>query len=280
MSHATDASDEATDASDDATYVIDDVVVQQGDSDSDDDDGDAAVPVVAAPDDALGGLAAEAMQTAGAPVTAESLGAVRAAAAAIVDQASPHDIAGLKDYHKLTVAIGMRAVHVTFNAMVAAARAAKGPGGMGGLEADAAREIAAMSPVTETGCMKVDFHNQVTGRPDVAYLVLDRCGRNHDLGAQLDPLRAAVAPDRWGEVVKHLSMLVFLGRTVYKRLAGEHVSLIRRLFGVEKYPELIVDPANTTLYVDADWPDRVGIYVRYESDVGAAADSAGDVIDA
>jgi hypothetical protein len=270
---------------DDATYVIDDVVVHHDVDDVDDaddvddvDDADDAddAPAAAAPDDALGGLAEQAMQTAGAPVTTESLGAVRAAAAAIVDQATPNDIAGLKDYHKLTIAIGMRAVHVTFNAMVAAAQAeakkADGSGGLAaGLLADAEREIVSMSPVTETGCMKVDFFNRTTSRSDVAYLVLDRCGRDHDLGAQLDPLRAAVAPDRWGEVVKHLSMLVFLGRTVYKRLAGEHVGLIRRLFGAEKYPELLVDPVNTTLYVEAEWLDRVGIYVRYESDVGCDA---------
>jgi hypothetical protein len=139
----------------------------------------------------------------------------------------------------------------------------------------ALRAVAALSPVTEIGCMQVDFFNRASGSSDVAYLVLDRCPPGHDLGAQLDKLKRVVSEEKWPEVIRSLSMLVNIGRAVYAQTARDNIDLIRQIWGFAaedlctKYLDMQVDKSNTTLFLDAGWPGRVGIFVRTGAEVRA-----------
>ena len=132
--------------------------------------------------------------------------------------------------------------------------------GLGQAERDALEtELAPILRATAAGSLRVDYVSQ--GRGESVYLVLDECPRDHDLGAQLDPLRAKLPAERWPEVLRSLGVLVALGRSVYAWFAHNHADVVERLTG-RRYDLLQVDPANTTLYADAEWPERVGIFVR------------------
>ncbi len=119
--------------------------------------------------------------------------------------------------------------------------------------------------------MQVDFFNRLTGAPDKAYMVLEECPRDHDLGAQLDRLRAHVADSRWPEIQKHLSSMVFLARSMYAQAAQENLALLRRILKrrdddpCSEFLAVRVDPSNTTLYV-SDGPRRVGIFIHFASE--------------
>lgn len=173
---------------------------------------------------------------------------------------------GLRDMQNLTLTMGLPLTRAVFRQMVAAA------GKRGKAKRAALAEIEALSPLTEVGCVEVSYRAVATGAPGVAYLRLAACPRGHDLGAQLDKLRLCVSEDGWKTVLQHLSALVCLGRSIYRTVALQKLDLIRGLFGLaaddgcERYLSLQVDPANTTLYLDPAWPDRIGILVSLQSE--------------
>ena len=179
------------------------------------------------------------------------------------------DERGLKDLQDLTLSMGLPATRAIFQFMVEAANL------RGVVRAEAEERIAEFSPLTEIGCMKVDFFNQSTGAPDIAYLVLDRCSRYHDLGSELDKLKVHISDKKWPDIIRSISTLVHVGRTVYGQAARKHLSLIQQIFDGAaddpgtKYLDLQVDPKNTTLFIEASWPSRVGIYIRLGADVQA-----------
>ena len=157
--------------------------------------------------------------------------------------------------------MGVHAACKVFHAMVAAA------GLGGGAEARARAAIQAFTPPTEEGCLQVNFYNRGTRRGDVAYLVLGECPGDHDLGRQLDKLKAHVLEDKWAEVLQSISLLVRTGITVYGQLARKHASLIRDILGADaQYLDLKVDATNTTLYLDKGWPARIGVFIWLKDD--------------
>ena len=199
-----------------------------------------------------------------APPDAATIAAARARAQQMM---GAEDAEGLQHMHNLTLSMGLPAVRALFHHMITHSRK------RGAAKAAAMDKVAQFSPVQEVGCMKVDFHNQVTKKPDVAYIRLDQCPRRHDLGAQLDKLRPLVPENKWAEVLKPMSALILIVRSTYGHAARQQLPLIRGLFDLpendpcDKYLDLKVDISNTTLYIDETWPNRAGIFVSLESDI-------------
>ncbi len=175
--------------------------------------------------------------------------------------------AGINDLRALTSSMGLPAARIAFRHMIKAA------GVRGAVKHEALAAIKAFSPITEVGSMKIDFFNRETGKPDVAWLLLDECRANHDLGAQLDKIKPHVAPEKWPEILKHCSTLIGIGRTVYAQLAKNNLALIRKINGLPAsdpctdYLAYKVDMASSTLYLSAAWPNRIGLFVHLDKDV-------------
>jgi hypothetical protein len=219
----------------------------------------------------------------GAEFSEAELAAARARAQEIVAEARNNGkdpaelVQGLRDMQNLTISIGLPVPRILFREMVAAARANPGRKKTWG------RQLARMSDVQETGCIGVDFFDTQTRAANKAYLVLDACGADHDLGAQLDRLFARVGADKRDELREHLSMLIHLGREAYGHMSVAARPILTEI--AKKVPAadgrpldflaLRVDPANTTLYLDAPGAQRVGIFVRFEDDVDTAFAGAG-----
>ena len=167
------------------------------------------------------------------------------------------EAAGLRDMRNLSLAIGLPAPRILFDAMVEASRGTNG-------EKEAwRRELGQMSEVTETGCIRIDF----SGEAAPAYLVLDACGPDHDLTAQLDKIYSRIPAGRRKEILKHLSVLVHLGRAAYALMATKVRPVLAQIGektgGPASPPHALhVDFANTTLYVPHIGGRRVGIFVR------------------
>jgi len=177
---------------------------------------------------------------------------------------SENDKKGLVDLQNLSLSMGLPAARATFMAMIEAAQL------RGKKKTKASNMVRAFSPVTEHGCMQVDFRDKDTGAPRVMYMVLDECPQKHNLDAELDKLKPHATEEKWGEILKHLSYLVYLGRMTYCEIAKANVSLIRKIFGLPdshpctEYLSYKIDPSNTTLYIDPGWPTRIGIFIREE----------------
>lgn len=193
-------------------------------------------------------------------------------AAKIIEDArrkDPNAVAGFEEIRKHAATIGFPAVRETFTILLER-------GFSPGPERDEMmKKLSDLFPITEVGSIEVEFFNKALGRADKAHLVLQRCPREHDLGAQLDKLRNSFDPAHaeamWASVQKQLSILVFIGRDVYKRTVEQAGGFVAQLCRVCDLPagllaSLGVDKANTTLYLDPEWPERVGIFVHLESE--------------
>ena len=199
--------------------------------------------------------------------SADVVAEARARASELLTTMSSNDEAGLKDLQNLTLSMGLPSTRSMFQCMIENSNL------RGVAKKDAIRAVADFSPVSESGCTTVDFFNQVSGAPDIAYLVLHKCPRDHNLEAQLNKLKPHVLAEKWAEVTRSLSMLIYIGRSVYGQIARANLGLIRDIHGAAAddpctdYLDLKVDVENTTLYLDASWPSRIGIYVRLGAEV-------------
>jgi hypothetical protein len=229
---------------------------------------DAGEDVVGAGEDAMDVATRAAIRTAGGEApSAEVVADARARASEMLTTMSSDDEAGLKDLQNLTLSMGLPSTRSMFQFMIENSKL------RGVAKKDAIQAVADFSPVSESGCMKVDFFNQARGAPDIAYLVLHKCPRDHDLEAQLNKLKPHVLAEKWAEVTRSLSMLIYIGRSVYGQIARANLGLIRDIHGAAAddpctdYLDLKVDVENTTLYLDASWPSRIGIYIRLGAEV-------------
>jgi hypothetical protein len=203
--------------------------------------------------------------SAGDAADADSADAVAANAQELVARAhSDGNAQGARDMRNLALAIGLPMPRILFESLV--------------MDADVddatrrryAGEIKKMTPIVETGCMQVEFTDR-DRQKRVAFLVLDRCGPEHDLGAQLDKLYDHIPESRRPEILKHLSMLVQLGRSAYEQMYVHKQAMLDDLaetFGDEPDLRVLrVDPRNTTFYVSANSQKRVGIYVKLREEI-------------
>jgi len=192
---------------------------------------------------------------------------LRARAMEIASSSSKEDAQGMRDFHNLTLSMGLPMARAMFQMMVQHSSLSHTK------KAAATKAIIKFSPITEVGCMKVDFYNQTTKSIDVAYLILDVCPKDHDIEAQLDKLHVHVSTEKWPEVLHHISMLFYIGRSTYAQLSRIHLNLIQDIQGLgsddpcTKFLDLQVDMDNTTLYYDIELPKRVGIFVKLTDDL-------------
>lgn len=197
-------------------------------------------------------------------LSADTRAAARLRAAALVaEEGGARE--GLHDLHNLTLSMGLPATRAALRQLLRARpRRQRTPALW--------EAIKAVSPVSEVGCMRVEFVHQLTGVPVVAFLTLDACPAAHDLGRELEKLKPITPAAKWSELLRSMSTLVFIGRAVYSRTSREHIGLVRQLAGLGAEDpcagllDLQIDTKNTTLYLNAAWPERVGLYVSFEGD--------------
>lgn len=174
----------------------------------------------------------------------------------------PQDAAGLRDLQNLSLSMGLPATRSLFRHMIAASDASAA------VKLEVSRAVAGLSPVSEVGCMKVDYVDKLNGQPAVAYLLLGACDKNHDMVRQINKLKPFIGDDKWAEILQHLSMLMYFGRNVYANSAKQLRESIASLnIGpVEDFLEAKVDAESSTLYLCAGWPRRIGIFISIDND--------------
>lgn len=180
-------------------------------------------------------------------------------------------LAGMRHMHHLSLSIGLPAPRIIFDAMVEAATANPNRKNIW------RRRLQLMSEITEHGCIQVDLPGGTSAHKKF-YLILDECGPEHDLTAELDKLYSQLPERSRGTILEHLSTLIYLGRSAYiqmaKKMEGVLTEIGKKIQNLEGAPPfdfrvLAVDPKNTTLYVPHIENRRVGIFVREDCDLGS-----------
>ena len=113
-------------------------------------------------------------------------------------------------------------------------------------------KIDELCPVGEIGSFKVTY--QENGVKKDAYILLQICNVNHDLTLQFDKIKQYTTDDQWKQILKCLSSMIFIVRTIYIDMYNK-----LELDDID-YKELQVDPINTTLYIP-NLSKRIGIFI-------------------
>lgn len=188
----------------------------------------------------------------------ESISDIRDKATKMVQNAE-----GIKDIQKLTLSMGLPATREILYQMVDNSECEK---------EKALDRINDLHLVKETGCIKIDFLNTITKKADIAYIILDKCPKLHDVGIQLDILKVHVSNEKWIEILRSISMIIYICRAVYSQTVIKNIDLIRYINQLpnsdlcSQFIDLKVDKSNTTLYLNEEWNHRIGIFIHLESD--------------
>ena len=116
--------------------------------------------------------------------------------------------------------------------------------------------------IQDIGCLNVDFYNIKEDKKDNILIFLKQCTKDHNLSEQLDKLKVHLDDEKWKSILKSLSTVILLVRSIYTNIYEHNLDLIEEIVGKEninKYKKLQVDLSNTTLYLP-DVEDRIGIY--------------------
>ena len=97
------------------------------------------------------------------------------------------DAEGLRHLHNLTLSIGLPATRDLYHQMLNASEK------KGKEKKLVERRIIDFSPVTEIGCMRIDFHDKLTNTANVVHVRLGSCPKNYNLSIQLDKLHERIA---------------------------------------------------------------------------------------
>lgn len=202
----------------------------------------------------------------GAAATEEQLRTAKTKATELLKEMTPD---GMRDLRQLTISIGMPAAKLALKQLVDFG-AAPDP-----VKASLRQDIDRVSELTEHGCQEVAFFNKREQKPDKAFLRLDECEAAHDLTAQLNKLAPFIPPPKRPEIQKHLTALIYIGRSVYADVVKRNEGLVREILRYLPAGDRVdasslrVDPANTTLCVHPKCPKRVGIMVTLASELPA-----------
>lgn len=102
------------------------------------------------------------------------------------------------------------------------------------------------------GSYKVDFEKE--SKKETLYILLKTCTKDHDLSCQFNKIQPYISQSQWDQLLKYISSLVFLVRTIY-------TAECTKLGITHTYNTLNVDNTNTTLYIN-DIDTRIGIFVE------------------
>jgi hypothetical protein len=112
--------------------------------------------------------------------------------------------------------------------------------------------------ITEVGCLKVDYYNKKTEKQDTIHILLKECDKDHNLTNELDKLKQHLDDDKWNEILKQLSSLILLTRSIYSYTMQQ----LNQSEGSSKYDDILsVDMDNTTLYIK-NYNNRIGIFLE------------------
>lgn len=178
--------------------------------------------------------------------------------------ADKEKMSDLKNYCNVMGAIGMNAARLTFHHMIRAAKL------RGNAKIKMEESIRNFSPTEEEPCLQVNFFNSQTKKHEIAYIRLNECPKTFKLDNQLQKLSKLIPMEKMKEIQHHIAQLTNFACKTYNEVANAHKHLIYEMFGdteqSNRYIKYTIDVLNGTLYVNEEWPNRIGIYILLEGE--------------
>jgi len=175
-------------------------------------------------------------------------------------------MAGMCDISNSNLAVGLPATRMTLTHMIRAANLRDSA------KSKAQNMIAQISPVTDHVGITVRYRLRDTGAQGTVHIGLTECPRLHNMDNQVNKVKPLVTDESWVGITQHMTALVNLGMKIYRETIAKNLDIVRHINSLaeddpcEKYLCYKVDPTNTTLYIDDDWPNRIGVFIRFNDE--------------
>jgi len=175
-----------------------------------------------------------------------------------IKEQGPELLQGAKETQQMMISVGLPACKFFLNTLI-------DHGSYPDTKKDELRrKVNELSTSDENGCMTINTTPKLL-------IILEPCGKVHDMDAQMTKIKSLVPEARLPEVMHFLSVVVYLGRSVYRQVVTQCTDLFNEIKSghdpKEDFTFIRVDPNNSTLYLMPDWNERIGIKAYTENDL-------------
>jgi hypothetical protein len=180
-----------------------------------------------------------------------------------MEELSPEDIKNYIQYQKTLLSMGFPSCRIMMGALLKHA-----PSDHLETREHFLEIIDKTTSVEKVGGMNIEYTDIESGQKTYCYILMNKCNKDHDLVRQLDKIQNYFDEEKWKEILKNISMLLYLCKNMYKlTLKTCNDSIFQLGLDINEVDELKIDESNMTLFIDEDWDERVGIYIMRECEL-------------
>lgn len=197
----------------------------------------------------------------------------------ILDNIKPEDIEKYKEFQKVILAMGIPSCKIMLNTLISKATGD-------------AMDISVMKQKVEeltinkqAGGMQINYFNPDIGKNTYAYIIMNKCTKDHDIVYQISKIQKYIykgvdennIPNpEWQEVLKYISMMIYLCRNIYEttsKVCKQEIENLKILNedgspkDINLLMQLEADPVTTIIHLVPEWEERLGIYIMTEDEL-------------
>jgi len=182
---------------------------------------------------------------------------------ASMKELSPEDIQNYIQYQKTLLSMGFPSCRIMMGSLLKNA-----PSTDTAIRERFLEIIDKTTTVEKVGGMNIEYSDIESGQKTYCYILMNKCDKNHNLLQQLDKIQNNFNEEKWKEILKNISMLLYLCKNMYKLTLKTCTDEIFQLgLDINDIEELQIDDTNMTLFINENWEERVGIYIMRECDL-------------
>jgi hypothetical protein len=180
-----------------------------------------------------------------------------------MENLSPEDIEKYKQYQQTVISMGIPTCRIMMHTLLEKSESTDT-----GIKAQFFQKIEQLTNFEKVGGMNIEYDDFDTGKKTYFYIIMNKCKKNHDLHEQFDKVKKFFTEEKWKQLLKHISMLIYLCRSIYKiNMQACTDDMFQLGYDINDVETLKIDPDNTTLYLFEEWEERMGIYIMRECDL-------------
>lgn len=197
----------------------------------------------------------------------------------ILDNIKPEDIEKYKEFQKVILAMGIPSCKIMLNMLIS-----KATGDSMSISV-MKQKVDELTINKQAGGIQINYLNTDTGKNTYAYIIMNKCTKDHDIVYQISKIQKYIykgvdennIPNpEWQEVLKYISMMIYLCRNIYETTAKVCKQEIENLKilnedgspkDIELLMKLEADPVTTIIHLVPEWEENLGIYIMTEDEL-------------
>jgi hypothetical protein len=176
---------------------------------------------------------------------------------------SPEDIQNFLNYQKTLLSMGYPSCKILMTDLLKNSKCADLE-----VKSNFVNYIETNIHVEKVAGMNIEYVDTETNKKTYCYIIMNKCDKDHHILPQLEKIQKFFNEEQWKDILKNISMLIYICRNIYKlTILNCHEHIFNLGYDINDIDELKVDHDKMTLYLYEEWAERVGIYIMRECDL-------------